>query len=83
MNIFQCRMARSALRWSLDDLARQSGISRRTIARFELGGRVTDKTATALLEAFQTAGALFINNDQGIGVMLKNPCIGSARRNDV
>src|SRR5690349_10464681 len=48
MQIVQCRMARSGLRWSLSDLARHSGVSRRTIARFELGGRVSDESLHAV-----------------------------------
>jgi transcriptional regulator with XRE-family HTH domain len=36
----QCQMARSALRWRLDDLAECSGIHRQMIYRFEAGHRV-------------------------------------------
>jgi transcriptional regulator with XRE-family HTH domain len=66
-------MARSGLRWSLNELALQSGVSRRTVARFELGGRVSSQTLAALRKALQTAGAEFIDNDELVGVVLKGP----------
>jgi len=71
MQIVQCRMARSGLRWSLSDLAQQSGVSRRTIARFELGGRVSAESLEALRLTLERAGAKFIENDQAVGVVLK------------
>jgi transcriptional regulator with XRE-family HTH domain len=71
MKIAQCRMARSGLRWSLDDLAQESGISRRTIARFELGGRVNDETIDALRRTLETAGAEFIDHHDTVGVVLR------------
>jgi transcriptional regulator with XRE-family HTH domain len=64
-------MARSGLRWSLTDLAKQSGVSRRTIARFELGGRVSPKTLITLRKTLETAGAKFIEDEQAVGVVLK------------
>jgi DNA-binding XRE family transcriptional regulator len=70
--IVHCRMARTGLRWSLDELARQSGVSRRTIARFELGGRVSAETLEALRNTFENAGAKFIEADQLVGVVLRN-----------
>jgi len=64
-------MARSGLRWSLSDLAQQSGVSRRTIARFELGGRVSAESLEALRLTLERAGAKFIENGQTVGVVLK------------
>jgi transcriptional regulator with XRE-family HTH domain len=64
-------MARSGLRWSLTELAQQSGVSRRTIARFEMGGRVSAQSLEALRMTLETAGAQFIESDQAIGVVLK------------
>lgn len=63
-------MARSGLRWSLDDLAQQSGVSRRTIARFELGGRVGAQSIDALRRTLEAAGAEFLDNGDAIGVLL-------------
>jgi transcriptional regulator with XRE-family HTH domain len=72
VQITHCRMARSGLRWSLNDLARHSGVSRRTIARFELGGRVNPETVLSLRRALEAAGAKFIESDEAVGVVLKD-----------
>jgi transcriptional regulator with XRE-family HTH domain len=56
----QCRMARSALRWTLDELAQRAGISRLTASRVELG-QVTPNpaTLTVIRQAFEAAGIEF------------------------
>jgi len=73
-------MARSGLGWSLDELAQQSGISRRTIARFELGGRVNAQTVEVLRITLETAGVQFVESNQAIGVVLKG--LASVRSGD-
>jgi transcriptional regulator with XRE-family HTH domain len=55
----------------LTDLAEQSGISRRTIARFELGGRVRAESLEALRRTLEGAGAKFIDDDETVGVVLE------------
>lgn len=55
-------MARTALGWSLDDLAAASGVSRRTIARFEAGETVQPARVKALRQAFEAEGVLFIDS---------------------
>lgn len=67
MNIVQCRMARVALDWTLDDLASASGVSRRTIARFEAGESVLPARVQALRAAFEVAGMLFIDSGDFAG----------------
>ncbi|HEX6374453.1 MAG TPA: helix-turn-helix transcriptional regulator [Allosphingosinicella sp.] len=62
MNIIQCRMARTALDWSLQDLADASGVSRRTIARFEAGESVLPTRVQALRHAFEGKGVLFVDS---------------------
>ena len=59
MNDTQCRMARAALRWSLDDLALASGLNRRTVTKFERGGSVTQASASKLRAAFVAQGIDF------------------------
>jgi transcriptional regulator with XRE-family HTH domain len=54
-------MARTALDWSLQDLADASGVSRRTIARFEAGESVLPARVQALRHAFEAHGVLFID----------------------
>jgi transcriptional regulator with XRE-family HTH domain len=67
MNIIQCRMARTALAWSLQDLADASGVSRRTVARFEAGESVLPARVQALRHAFEAKGVLFIDSGQLTG----------------
>ena len=70
----QCRMARVGLGkrgWSVNELAKRSGIAARTIARFEAGEAVKLETVEALRSALATAGALFVEVDGRPGVALK------------
>jgi transcriptional regulator with XRE-family HTH domain len=67
LNIVQCRMARTALDWSLQDLADASRVSRRTIARFEAGESVLPARAQALRHAFEAQGILFIDSGHMAG----------------
>jgi transcriptional regulator with XRE-family HTH domain len=60
VNIIQCRMARVALDWSLQDLADASGVSRRTVARFEAGETVLPGRVAALRLAFEAHGVEFV-----------------------
>jgi transcriptional regulator with XRE-family HTH domain len=62
MNVRQCRMARAALDWSQSDLAAASGVSWRTISRFEAGEPVLPARVTALRHAMEAKGILFIDN---------------------
>lgn len=45
------RAARQARRWTQEDLAQQSGVSRPTVARLEAGRGVSTTTLTKLAEA--------------------------------
>jgi DNA-binding XRE family transcriptional regulator len=69
MNVRQCRMARAALDWSQHDLAKASGVSWRTISRFEAGEAILPKRVQALRETFETAGVVFISKDQLCGAI--------------
>lgn len=55
-------MARTALDWTRQDLATASGVSERTIARFESGESVLPARVKALRHAFEAKGILFIDN---------------------
>ena len=73
MNSDQCRMARAAKKWSLDDLSRASGVGRATIQRFESGKDAYTSTAQKLQAAFEQNGIIFISqNGGGPGVRLKD-----------
>jgi predicted transcriptional regulator len=73
--IRQIKAARALLGWSQSDLARRSGISEPTIARFEsvdgkLGGR--EETVRKIRAALENGGIEFIHeNGGGPGVRLR------------
>ena len=67
MNVRQCRMARAALDWTQSDLAAASGVSWRTISRFEGGEEVLPARVKALRQAFEAEGVLFIDNGRMAG----------------
>jgi transcriptional regulator with XRE-family HTH domain len=71
----QIRAARSLLRWSAEDLARQSTLSVATIRRAELTEKETSLTTAndlAVRRALETAGVEFIDeNGGGPGVRLQ------------
>ena len=70
----QIRAARALLRWSAEDLARETALSVATIRRAELADDETSMTAAngmAVRDALETAGVEFIDeNGGGPGVRL-------------
>jgi transcriptional regulator with XRE-family HTH domain len=60
-------MARAALGWSLDDLARESGVPRRTIARFEADENVRPEVVSKLTDAFREEGIIFLARGANAG----------------
>lgn len=71
----QSRMARSALRWGVRDLARNAGVAVDTIARLERGDTTMQpRTLAAIRAALEAAGIEFIDQDGGgPGVRLRTP----------
>jgi transcriptional regulator with XRE-family HTH domain len=71
----QIRAARSLIKWSAEDLARQSSVSLRTIRRAELADHDTSMTTAnelAVRRALEAAGVEFIDeNGGGPGVRLR------------
>jgi transcriptional regulator with XRE-family HTH domain len=66
-------MARAALNWSLDDLAKAAGVHRNTISNFETGryGGDPEKLA-AVRRTLEAAGVIFVaENGEGPGVRLR------------
>ena len=62
----QCRAARALLKWSQQDLARESEISDVTIRHFEIGKTEPQKGTLVLLRrAFEAAGIEFIDENGG------------------
>ena len=61
-------MARAALKWSLTELAKASGVGRATAARFELGQNVEAEKVAAMSSALEEAGAEFVRRSGRVGV---------------
>jgi transcriptional regulator with XRE-family HTH domain len=71
----QLRAARGLIRWSAEDLARETALSVTTIRRAELREAETSMTAAndlAVRRALEAAGVVFIDEDgDGPGVRLR------------
>jgi transcriptional regulator with XRE-family HTH domain len=60
----QCRMARAALGFGVRDLAAAAKVSTDTVARFERGDELKERTIDALRRALEAAGIEFTNSDR-------------------
>lgn len=60
----QCRMARAALGLGVRELAAAAKVSIDTVARFERGDELKERTIEALQRALELAGVEFTNGDQ-------------------
>jgi hypothetical protein len=73
----QIRAARALIRWSAEDLARDSAVGLTTIRRAELTDSETSMTAAndlAVRRALEAAGVEFIDeNGGGAGVRFRKP----------
>ena len=67
MNATQCRMARAGLDWTLDDLAKASGVNRRSIINFENDGAASFASVAKLRAALEKMGVVFIERGVYIG----------------
>jgi transcriptional regulator with XRE-family HTH domain len=66
----QIRAARALIRWSAEDLARESTLGITTIRRAELTESETSMTTAndlAVRRALEAAGVVFIDEDGGLG----------------
>ena len=66
----QIKMARAALGWSIVELASRAGVSPGTVVRIEHGAEALGSTLESIETYIQEAGVGFVNDEQGIGVML-------------
>jgi len=66
----QVAAARKLLKMSQTDLIEASGVSERTIIRFEKGGQVRPETMEAVREVLETRGIVFTNGGEP-GVKLR------------
>jgi transcriptional regulator with XRE-family HTH domain len=60
----QCRMARAALGLGVRELAAVAKVSVDTVARFERGDELKERTSDARQRALETAGVEFTNGEQ-------------------
>jgi transcriptional regulator with XRE-family HTH domain len=60
----QCRMARAALGLGIRELAAAAKVSIDTVARFERGDELKERTIDALQRALEAAGVEFTNGEQ-------------------
>lgn len=68
----QCKMARAALAWGVRQLAEAAKVSPDTVARFERGEELRERTVDAMRAALEKAGIEFIaENGGGAGVRLR------------
>ena len=68
----QSRMARAALGLGVRELAAAAKVSIDTVARFERGDELKERTIDALQRALEAAGVEFIPvNGGGVGVRLR------------
>lgn len=74
----QCRMARAALGLGVRELAAAAKVSIDTVARFERGDELKERTIEALQRALEAAGVEFTNGDQP-GVRLTRVAARSAK----
>ena len=73
----QCRMARAALGLGVRELASAAKVSIDTVARFERGDELKERTVEALLRSLEAAGIEFTNGGQP-GVRLTKAAARSA-----
>lgn len=73
----QIRAARSALRWSVEDLANSAGIAGKTVRRIEAINAVPESTLKTIMQiksSFEAAGIEFIGTpDDGPGIRIRTP----------
>jgi transcriptional regulator with XRE-family HTH domain len=74
----QCRMARAALGLGVRELAAAAKVSIDTVARFERGDELKERTIDALQRSLEAAGVEFTNGDQP-GVRLTKTAARSLR----
>jgi transcriptional regulator with XRE-family HTH domain len=72
INTTQLRAARGALQWSQRQLARRLGLNFSTMSYYENGLEMPEERMRQTIALFEEQGIVFIRNDQGRGVILKN-----------
>jgi len=70
----QCRMARAALQWSVNEAAEAAGVSYRTIVRLENEQRdIKADRVVVIRRSFEAAGVRFIDVGEDAGGVVPHP----------
>ncbi len=59
----QCKMARTALGWSVKDLATAASVSTNTVVRFERGEVLKPRTVIDIRQVLENAGVVFLDGE--------------------
>lgn len=65
-----CKLARTGIGWSQEQLAKAIGVSDRTIHGFEKGSPIARRTMIAIRAVLENNGVSFVERDDQIGVMV-------------
>ena len=71
MKPIQCRMARSALGWSTQDLAREADVGVNTVSRFEAGQDARVSSVEKMRRVLEERVIFIEENGEGAGVRLR------------
>ena len=71
MKPIQSRMARSALKIGIKEVAASAKVSSNTITRLESGEPLKDRTVEDIQRAYEAAGARFIEEGGWAGVLVR------------
>lgn len=76
-----CQMARAAVGWGVRELAAAAKVSIDTLARFERGDALKERTVDAIQNTLEAAGVQFISEDGegGPGVRLRKGIASGAQ----
>ena len=80
MNHAQCRMARAALDWTIQELATAAGVNYATVVRFEAGKNIHIRSREKLVTAFAAKGAIFSQLEGRVSVSAPETAAGAADR---
>lgn len=70
----QIKLARTALGWSVRELAERAGVNFNTVSRYENGSGAQTRSVEAMERALSNAGIMFIpENGGGEGIRFRSP----------
>lgn len=72
----QCRMARTALRWSTKNLAEVAGVNPMTVNSFESGKDAYTSTDKKLQAAMEDTGSVIFGSDNSVRCTNRERCLG-------